>query len=101
MVKGYVVVALLAPSSIRSSLTSYKYVVVTTVPTLRLGMCRSILHSARAGLTHCGDYFSSLSSTRLVGRLLESMEAYEEGGSICPRELGFAEERAHDREPNH
>ena len=32
MVKGYVVVALLAPSSIRSSLTSYKYVVVTTRP---------------------------------------------------------------------
>ena len=34
-------------------------------------------------------------------RLLESIEAYEEGGSLRPRELGFAEEGAHDREPNH
>jgi hypothetical protein len=28
------------------------------------------------------------------------MEVYEEGGLVRPRELRFAEERAHDREPN-
>jgi hypothetical protein len=58
---------------------------------------KSILQFLSGRLDSCGDHFSSLSSTRLFCRHLESMEAYEEGGFIRPRELGFAEKSTRSR----
>ena len=59
--------------------------------------CVLLPYVALAGLTLPVDCLLSTLATRLFVSILESMEVYEEGGLVRPRELGFAEERAHDR----